>query len=75
MKNPFVKQNNTGMWIAGLGIGLVAAGAAAYYWVKNIGESEVSTEGRPHATDYLANRTGGTKKHKSDISELAHMAS
>ncbi len=75
MKNLFVKHNNTGMWIAGLGIGLVAAGAAAYYWVKNSGESEAMIEGRPHPTDYLANRNGSMKKHKSDVSELAQMAS
>ena len=75
MKNPFATQNTTGMWIAGLGIGLVAAGTAAYYWIKNSGESEAMAEGRPHATDYLANRTGGAKKHKSDVSELAQMAS
>jgi hypothetical protein len=75
MKNPFETQNKTGMWIAGLGIGLVAAGAAAYYWVKNSGETEAINEGRPHPTDYLANRNGSTKKHKSDVSELAQMAS
>jgi hypothetical protein len=74
MKNPFIRENNTGMWIAGLGIGLVAAGAAAYYWARNSGEAETMAEGS-HATDYLANRTGGTKKHKSDVSELAQMAS
>ncbi len=75
MKNPFVNQNHTGMWMAGIGISLVAAGAAAYYWVKNNGQSEAIAEGRPHSTDYLTNRTGGTKKHKSDVSELAQMAS
>lgn len=75
MKNPFIRENNTGMWIAGLGIGLVAAGAAAYYWVKNSGETEAINEERPHSTDYLANRHGNMKKHKSDVSELAQMAS
>ncbi len=75
MKNPFIKQNNTGMWIAGLGIGLVAAGAAAYYWVKNSGETEAITEGRPHETDYLANRNGAMKKHKSDINDLPQYVS
>ena len=75
MKNPFIKENNSGMWIAGLGIGLVAAGAAAYYWVKNKSQSEEMFNSNHHATDYLTNRNGGMKKHKSDISELAPIAS
>jgi len=73
MKNPFIKENNSGMWIAGLGIGIIAAGAAAYYWVKNNGETEAITEGRPHANDYLINRSGKMKKHKSDVNDLAEI--
>jgi hypothetical protein len=75
MKNPFVEQNNIGMWLA-IGAGAIAAGTSAAYYLfkRNNLLPETATGTENHATDYLKNRLGRKKKHKSDIEELPAIA-
>lgn len=67
MKNPFVKENNVGLWIAGAVTGLLtAAGAAAWYFIR---KGKAEAEHDEHATDYLKPKPGLHKK-KTDPHDL-----
>jgi len=66
MKNPFVKENNSGAWIAAAATGLIAAGAAAWYLVKRVSAKPHADE---HALDYLQPAPLLHKK-KTDVHDL-----
>lgn len=63
----FRKQNNNGLWIAGIGIAAAAAGALAWFFLRNR-ETEDNTE--PGMPAYLNDRFSHKKKPKSDIEQL-----
>jgi hypothetical protein len=51
MKNPFAKENNSGAWIAAAATGLIAAGTAAWYYIKrNAAARKADAE---QATEYM----------------------
>jgi len=66
MKNPFIKQNNNGLWIAAAATGIVAAGAAAWLYFKRKASRSGHNE---HALDYLSPEPMLHKK-KTDVSDL-----
>ncbi len=69
MKNPFIKQSNSGLWIAAAITGAVAAGAAAWYYIKRAAKP-LHEE---HALDYLKPAPALHKK-KTDVHDLHTIA-
>lgn len=70
MKNPFVRENNSGAWIAAAATGLIAAGVAAWYLVRRTTNKPENTE---HALDYLQPAPLIHKK-KTDLHDLHTIA-
>lgn len=66
MKNPFIKENNNGLWIAAAITGAIAAGTLAWFYIKR-------ATGAPKpdlpANDYLKPKPGKHKK-TTDLHEL-----
>ena len=76
MKNPFKKQHNNSLLIAGIIGGAFAAGAITYLIFKHRRElAEAAAEAKAHAQDYLKDKAGKFKKHKSDVDDLADIVS
>jgi hypothetical protein len=72
MKNPFHKEDNSGILIAGLALGAIFAGAITYLYIKRKQDIEAAAaELKEHAQDYLKKKEKHAKKHKTDVSELA----
>jgi hypothetical protein len=63
MKNPFIRENNSGLWIA-------AAGAAAWLYIKR---NTAVPEPDEHATDYLQPKPAKHRK-TTDVNELHPIA-
>jgi orotate phosphoribosyltransferase len=71
MKNPLKQDDNSGILIAGLAIGAIAAAAITYLYLKRSAELKAAAqELKAHAKDYLKVKSGRKKKHKSDVDEL-----
>lgn len=71
MKNPFVKENNSGVLIAAAVTGILAAGATAWYYIKRAAANKTHDE---HATDYLK-PVPLLHKKKTDLHDLHTIAS
>jgi esterase/lipase len=72
MKNPFVKEDNSNILIAGLALGAIFAGAITYLYIKRKADIDAAAaELKEHAQDYLKKKEKKMKKHKTDVSELA----
>ena len=69
MKNLFKKESNSGFWIAAGLTGLVAAGTAAWYFLKRAAAPQVNE----HALDYLKPAPPLHKK-KTDLHDLHAIA-
>jgi hypothetical protein len=62
MKNPFVKQDSSGLWVVAAVTGAVAAVAVAWLFFKNKrGRAAEEFESKDHSIDYLQPKPG---KHK-----------
>lgn len=76
MKNPFVKEDNSGITIAAVAIGAIAAGAIAYLYATKKGFafrkklSSKSDAVKEHATDYLQHKAPKLKKKTTDLHEI-----
>ncbi len=76
MKNPFKKQKNHSLLIAGIIGGAFAAGTIAFLIFKHRQElADAAAEAKAHAQDYLKEKAGKLKKHKSDVDDLADIVS
>lgn len=72
MKNPFKKEDNSGILISGLLIGAMFAGAITYLYIRKKRElKEAADELAEHAQDYLKKKEPKIKKHKTDVKDLA----
>ncbi len=72
MKNPFHKEDNSNILIAGLALGAIFAGAITYLYLKRKAAIEAeAAELKAHAQDYLKKKEKHAKKIKTDVSELA----
>jgi len=69
MKNPFIKNDNSSVWIAAAVTGALAAGTAAWYYIKRTATRKVHDE---HTTDYL--KPAPLPHKKSDVEELHTIA-
>jgi hypothetical protein len=67
MRNPFVKEGYRGVWIAAAATGLLAAGAGAWYYIKQKAASR--KKHFEEATAYLKPAPLLAKK-KTDLHEL-----
>lgn len=69
MKNPFVKEDNTALWIAAAVTGALAAGAGIWFYLhgKRTGALEEQLD---NAQDYLEKKHKKLKKHKTDLHDL-----
>jgi uncharacterized membrane protein YgaE (UPF0421/DUF939 family) len=75
MKNPFAKEDNSGILISGLLIGAMFAGAITYLFIKKKSDlKDAADEVKSHAKDYLKKKEAKLKKHKSDIGDLNEIA-
>ena len=71
MKNPFKKEDNSGILISGLLIGAMFAGAITYLYIKKKRDlKDAADELAEHAQDYLKKKAPKAKKHKTDVKEL-----
>lgn len=76
MKNPFVKEDNSGLVIAAVAIGAIATGAIAYLYSTKKGFafrkklSGGTNEAKEHAKDYLEKKTHKLKKKTTDLHEI-----
>jgi hypothetical protein len=70
MKKLFVKEDNTGLWVAAAISGAIAAGVGIWFYIRGKRAAELEAERLAHAQDYLGERRPKKKKHKTDISEL-----
>lgn len=66
MKNPFVKSNNSSVWVAAA-TGLIAAGAATWYYIKR--KAIARKAHAEQATAYLKPEPLLHKK-KTDVQDL-----
>ena len=74
MKNPFHKEDNSNILIAGLALGAIFAGAITYLYIKRKADIEAAAaELKEHAQDYLKKKEKQAKKIKTDVSELANI--
>ena len=63
----FKKQNSNSLWIAGIGVVAAAAGALAWFFLRNR-EPEPSNENT--VPEYLNDRFSNKRKPKSDVEQL-----
>lgn len=69
MKNPFQKEDNSGVLIAGLAIGAMFAGAITYLYIRKKAEIREATDNlKEHAKDYLKKKV--KKKLRTEIKDL-----
>jgi hypothetical protein len=73
MKNPFIKENNTGLWIAAAVGSAIAAAAGIWFYQRGKRAAELEAYRREHAQDYLENKKHQMKKHKTDLHELGDL--
>lgn len=75
MKNPFKKQDNTGVTAALIIVG-IAAGTVAYLYFSEHARAireklkQEAEEAKAHATDYLSDKAPKKKKHTTDLHDL-----
>lgn len=74
MKNPFHKEDNSNILIAGLALGAIFAGAITYLYIKRKADIEAdAAELKEHAQDYLKKKEKQARKLKTDVSELGNI--
>jgi hypothetical protein len=72
MKNPFIKHENNGAWIAALALGVITVGTTTYLYLKRRNElADAENERKEHADDYL--KTPKKKKQKADAQDLRNL--
>lgn len=70
MKNPFHKENNTGLIVGAIVAGALAAGAGIWFYLRGKRAAEAEAYRLEHAQDYLKKKFKKKKKHKTDVNEL-----
>jgi uncharacterized protein HemX len=70
MKNPFNKEDHSGLIIGAIVAGALAAGAGFWFYLQGKRAAEQAYR-HEHAQDYLKAKEKKKKKHKTDVSELA----
>ncbi|NCD69137.1 hypothetical protein [Mucilaginibacter agri] len=70
MKNPFHKENNTGIIVGAIVAGALAAGAGIWFYLRGKRAAEAEAYRHEHAQDYLKNKQKKKKKHKTGLDEL-----
>jgi uncharacterized protein HemX len=73
MKNPFNKENNSGLIIGAIVAGTLAAGAGIWFYLRGKRAAEAAAYHREHAQDYLKKKQKKKKKHRSDINDLENV--
>jgi len=71
MKNPFNKEDHSGLIIGAIVAGALAAGAGIWFYLRGKRAAEQEAYRHEHAQDYLAGKHKKKKKHKTDVSNLA----
>lgn len=70
MKNPFHKENNTGIIVGAIVAGALAAGAGIWFYLRGKRAAEAEAYRHEHALDYLKNKQKKKKKHNTGLDEL-----
>jgi uncharacterized protein HemX len=73
MKNPFNKENHSGLIIGAIVAGALAAGAGIWFYLRGKRAAEEEAYRLEHAQDYLKAKKKKKKKHKSDVEELEQL--
>jgi hypothetical protein len=73
MKNLFVKENHTRLWITVSITGALAVGAGIWFYLRGKRAAELEASRKELARDYLEDRHFKKKKHKTDVSELGNL--
>jgi cbb3-type cytochrome oxidase subunit 3 len=74
MKNPFKREDNSNILIAGLALGAVFAGAITWLYIKRKQDIDAqAAELKEHAQDYLKKKGKQAKKLKTDVAELGEI--
>ena len=73
MKNPFNKEDHSGLIIGAVIAGALAAGAGIWFYLRGKRAAEEEAYRHEHAQDYLKAKKKNKKKHKSDVEELENL--
>ncbi len=68
MKNPFNKEDHSGLIIGAIVAGALAAGAGIWFYLRGKRAAEAEAYRHEHAQDYLKKKQ--KKKHKTGVNEL-----
>jgi len=75
MKNPFNKEDHSGLIVGAIVAGALAAGAGIWFYLRGKRAAEEEAYRHEHAQDYLKTKQKKKKKHKTDVSDLAGIVS
>lgn len=70
MKNPFNKEDHSGLIIGAIVAGALAAGAGIWFYLRGKRAAEAEAYRLEHAQDYLKKKQKKKKKHKTDVNDL-----
>ena len=73
MKNPFVKDSNTGGWLTASIAGAVAAGTGIWFYLRNRRIAAQEAYRHEHAQDYLKERNHPKQKQTTDVHDLGDL--
>jgi hypothetical protein len=74
MKNPFKKEDHTGLWIAAAVTGALASGFVIWFYLRKHRVAEQEACGPEYTQDYLRDQQSKKQQHKSDIAEPTDIA-
>lgn len=76
MKKLFIKESHTTLWIGAAVVGVVAAGAGIWFYLRGKHAAEEEAYRYEHAQDYLKGKQKKKKKKKKkDLHELGDVVS
>ena len=70
MKNPFNKEDHSGLIIGAIVAGALAAGAGIWFYLRGKRAAEAEAYRLEHAQDYLKKKQKKKKKYKTGLNEL-----
>jgi len=74
MKNLFIKENNNLSWIAAGAVGIAAAGAGIWYYIKDRRAAQQAADyAHEHAGDYLEAKHPHKRKQRTDVHDLENI--
>ncbi|WCT13415.1 hypothetical protein [Mucilaginibacter jinjuensis] len=70
MKNPFNKEDHSGLVIGAIVAGVLAAGTGIWFYLRGKSAAKGDAYRLEHTQDYLKKKQKKKKKHKTGLNEL-----